>query len=325
VSVYTLRGSAALDARIDADMKCIAAAVAPLSRAGILIGGYGRGEGTPFIHPDGSQSPFNDYDLVVLVDRLNGKVRETFRRLERELSGKVGLPVDLCPYHAAHLRRCAFSLLNYEMKYGHRVLWGADDSLAALPDYPHDAIPLSEGARLLLNRGKLLLDMQRRLADPAPLSPEERIRSLKYCNKLLLAFGDCALLAAGQYDISYAVKKMRFAAIGHCPERDYIVEGYRRAIDLKNWGDFGSMDRFDAAAEVEILRKAYLAFMPWYRSQYSEGEGTRLKNTLLNLKWNRRLSVHHPRENLYDLIMELLGDGDPSATDQFYRLQRRFA
>jgi hypothetical protein len=325
MSLYTVRGSAELDARIRADMKQIAEVTAPHSLAGVLIGGYGRGEGTPFIKPNGSQEPFNDYDLVVVVDRLTGKVRETFRRLERELSGKVGLPVDLCPYHAAHLRRCAFSLLNYEMKYGHRVIWGADDILAALPAYPHDGIPLPEGTRLLLNRGKLLLDMQRRLTDPAPLSGEERIRFIKFIHKVLLAFGDCALLAAGQYDISYAVKKMRFTAIGHCPERDYIVEGYRRAIDLKNWGDFESMARLDIAAEVEILRKVYLKFMPWYRTQHHGSEGTPLKNIILNLKWNRRLSAHHPREALYDLITELLKNGAPSSIDRFYRLQQRFS
>jgi hypothetical protein len=325
VSRYTLKGSKSLDERIDADLKRIAEAVSPYSRAGILIGGYGRGEGTPFIHPDGSQSPFNDYDLVVVVDRLNRSIRGQLQMLEKQLSGETGLPVDLCPYPLSRLHTCEFSLLNYEMKYGHTVLWGADDILAPLPAYPHDAIPLPEGSRLLINRGKLLLDMLTRLASSEPLSAEERIRFRKYTVKLLLAFGDCALLAAGQYDISYAVKKMRFPAIGHCPERDYIVQGYRMAIDLKDWGDYRTPDGFDPAAECGKLRSVFVQFLPWYRSQYSGREGSVLKNTLLNLRWNRRLSAAHPRDRLYTLLMELLEGGDLRSSDRFYRLQRRFA
>ena len=80
---YTTRGSAKLDAHIDADLRRIAEAASPFSLAGVLLGGYGRGEGTPFIQPDGSQAPFNDYDLVVVVDRLDKPVREKFQALEK--------------------------------------------------------------------------------------------------------------------------------------------------------------------------------------------------------------------------------------------------
>ena len=192
MSRYTIRGSAELDTQIDEDMRYIAEAASPHSSAGVLLGAYGRGEGTPFIKPDGSQAPFNDYDLVVVVDKLNNDIRQTFRMLEKQLTGELGLPVDLYPYGLSHLRRCEFSLLNYEMKHGHKVVWGDEDVLAALPDYPHDAIPLSEGTRLLLNRGKLLLDIQQRLVNPEPLNEEERIRFIKFIYKVLLAFGDCA-------------------------------------------------------------------------------------------------------------------------------------
>ena len=97
MSKYTVRGSADLDARIGADMKRITEVASPFSLAGVLLGGYGRGEGTPFINPDGSQAPFNDYDLVVVVDELNGSVHQRFRALEKQLTGELGLPVDLYP------------------------------------------------------------------------------------------------------------------------------------------------------------------------------------------------------------------------------------
>jgi len=322
---YTTRGSTELDARIDADMERIAEVVSPHGLAGVLIGGYGRGEGTPFVSPNGSQVPFNDYDLVVVVDRLNSDVRQKFNALEKQLTNELGLPVDLCPYRKPHLHRCEFSLLNYEMKHGHKVIWGNEDILAALPNYSTDAIPLSEGTRLLLNRGKLLLDIQQRLADPEPLSEEERIRFIKFIYKVLLAFGDCALLAAGQYDISHAVKKVRFSAIGHCPDRGYVVGGYLKAIELKEWGDFHALQGFDVAEEFETVQDLFPRFFKWYRTQYSEHEGASAKNLLLNLKWSGRLDTAHPREKLYDAIIDLL-QGRPGMTaERFYKLQRRFS
>lgn len=325
MSIYTLKGSEELDAHISADLKHIAEAAAPYGSAGILLGGYGRGEGTPFIHADGSQTPFNDYDLVVVVDKLNGTVRNRFKELEQGLSKEIGLPVDLCPYHISHLRRCEFSLLNYEMKYGHKVVWGDPEILASLPDYPHDGIPLSEGLRLLLNRGKLLLDIRQRLLDHRPLKEEERIRFIKFIHKVWLAFGDCALLAAGEYDVSYSVKKMRFPAIGHCPERDVVVQGYQRAIELKDWGDYPAPEAFNVEKEFNQVLEIYLLFMPWYRGHCTGNEGSALKNIALNSKWNRCLSATHPRCKLYDAVVDLLCDRPSLPIERFYALQRRFS
>lgn len=337
MGTYTTRGSAELDKRIDADLARIAEVASPYSQTGVLLGGYGRGEGTPFIHPDGSQSPFNDYDLVVVVDRLDNNLRQAFRALERQLTAELGIAVDLYPYREDHLPKCEFSLLNYEMKHGHKVVWGNKHILENMPDYPADKIPLSEGARLLLNRGKLLLDIKVRIAQPEPLSEEERLRFLKFIYKVWLALGDCALLAEHRYDISYQVKREHIASVGDMPGRTTIVGKYMAAIELKEWGDYQELLGTDIRASYLEVRDVFREFFPWYRTHHAGPECSIIKALLLNLKWNGRPLPQHPRTYLYDALQELLKD-DPNEfrlremmfcrdlfVERFYAMRERFA
>ncbi len=310
MSKYTIKGSSALDNKIDSDLQRIAEMAAPFCLAGVLLGGYGRGEGTPFIHPNGSQSPFNDYDLIVVVDTLDHTVRQNFQSTEIQLSQELGLPVDLYPYLLSELPSREFSMLNYEMKYGHKVVWGDKDILATLPNYPHDALPLSEGSRLLMNRGKLLLDIQQRLANPKPLNDAERIRFIKFIFKVRLALGDCALLAAGQYDIAYAVKKKRITDLIEFPDRDAVIAGYLAAIALKEWGDYSALEPFDLPAELEATRALFLRFFPGYRTQAPS---------------RARTLPAWIRERLYTALPKLLQKRATLPIGLFYRLQRRFS
>jgi len=310
MSKYTLRGSTELDAQIDSDLARIAEAASPHCISGVLLGGYGRGEGTPFINPDGSQAPFNDYDLVVIIEKLNRGVRQKFRTLEKQLTAELGLPVDLYPYALPELSSREFSLLNYEMKHGHKVVWGDEDILATLPDYPPDAIPFSEGTRLLMNRGKLLLDIQHRLAHSDPLNDEERIRFIKFIFKTRLAFGDCALLATGKYDIAYAVKKERIATLGECPDHDAVVGDYQAAIHLKEWGNYSALESFDIPVEFDATRALFLRFFPWYRAQAST---------------RPRTLPAWIRERLYAALPNLLQGRPGLPICFFYKLQRRFS
>ncbi len=275
---YTLRGSPELDQRIDADLARVATALAatpeaPLFRGLVLLGGYGRGEGTPLIR-DGAQQPFNDYDLIVVSQPLTrarrAQVQTCLRQLEERLTRDLGLPVDLCLYPANHLPGAEFSLLNYELKHGHRVVWGDPACLAALPTYPHNAVPLSEGTRLLLNRGKLLLDLRRRhRRTPIPnLSPAEREQTVKFIFKAWLAFGDCALLLGRRYPILYSEKKqlLNETDLAGFADAPAIVRDYRRAIDFKEWGDARVFDAFDLETELARTFAIFRAFFFWYES-----------------------------------------------------------
>lgn len=366
---YSVKGSPAFDERIDADMRRIADAVyaskfASHWRALVLLGGYGRGEGSPMIGPDGEELPFNDYDLIVVTGSIKPAVKRELKKLEKKLSEELGLPVDLYPYLTAALPRCEFSLLNYEMKYGHRVIRGDKNILNAMPAYPHNAIPLSEGTRLLMNRGKLLLDIKCRLALSDPLTEEERRRFLKFMFKADLAFGDCALLLRGAYDLSYSVKRHRL------PETDLsglqdaraFISDYSQAVDFKERADFQALGNHNVHLRYAETARRYEEFFLWYERRrlnrkfptlekyarsfpYLGEEGAPLRNAMHNLRTfgpgGLTCGFAHPRLRLYAALPLLLTkhadreeirwllqsrqSGFEELCRAFYALQQRFS
>lgn len=356
---YTRKGSVELDREIDSHMETIVKALdnsqlAEHYLAVVLLGGYGRGEGTPFIRSSNKsrennetadeesvvQEPFNDYDLVVVVDRLNDAVRADLKHYENELTANIGLPVDLYPYLRSELSRCEFSLLNYELKYGHMVISGPENILAEMPDYRREAIPLSEGTRLLLNRGKLLLDIKRRISRGGKLDEEVRTRFIKFLFKANLAMGDCALLIEGLYDISYARKNTLVceAEMDGLDVRQAVVDGYRRAIAFKEWGDFRDLAELDVAEEFERVRSLFIKFYHWYESKRLGGECENpfdhyrllylkanecgwMKAAIYNILWLKGRffklrawqAASHPRLRMYAVMPLLIGRDSPAS------------
>ena len=369
VGKYSVKGSPAFDALIDRHMQRIADEVWTSSyskhwKALVLLGGYGRGEGTPLIAKDGTELPFNDYDLIVVTDRINPLIKGALKHLEKRLTAELGLPVDLYPYLKKNLGTCEFSLLNYELKHGHMVIRGDEKILDRMPDYPHSQIPLSEGTRLLMNRGKLLLDIKRRLATKEPLTPEERQRFIKFIFKANLAFGDCALLMRNAYDISYTVKKERIKNLdlNGLSDTRGIINAYQRAIEFKEYGDFQPLETTNVHMWLDEAVQHFQDVFLWYEQRglnrkfrdikkYAHAfprlgnEGTPLKNAVHNLKtFGIGALPHlfvHPRIRLYPAIALLLNDHtDPAEIrwllrsrqntfdglcEDFVRLQQRFS
>jgi len=331
---YSVHGSAEFDALVDAHMERIAEVVyssiySKHWKALVLIGGYGRGEGTPQVGPNGKELPFNDYSFLVVTNFIDPLLRQSLKKREASLSEELGLVVVLRPKLKRSLKRSAFTLSNYEMKLGHRVLRGDKEILSNMPDISPKQIPLSEGTRLLMNRGKRLLDIKMRMSTGKPLTHEEHHLFIKYIFKAHLAFGDCALLLRGAYDPSTAVRRERIneISLNSLPDGRGIAGAYRRAIDFKDRACFQSLETVNLHVWLDETVQRFKEVFLWHErrrlnrkfhspKKYAHGfpnlgnEGSALRNAGCNLRTFGLGALPnlftHPRIRLYAALPLLL-------------------
>ncbi|WP_295885623.1 hypothetical protein [uncultured Thiohalocapsa sp.] len=253
---WTLDGGPEVEARIEADQHEVAAAVtavvpAPHLVALVLMGGYGRGEGG-YVVTDQGPAPFNDYDYFVVVRRMSGGARAALHaalgELAETLTVRLGVEVDFALLGVERLKRAEYSLMNAEMRWGHRVVAGDQDVLRGMRDMPFHGLPPGEFTRLMLNRGALLLmDQQlllerRSLGVGGGLDAGEREVFFKYLFKAVLACGDARLAAAGCYHPSYPEKLARLQA----PRPAVYVDEHERPDPMPRHDEF-----------LELYRLAY--------------------------------------------------------------------
>ena len=211
----------------------------------------------------------------------------------------------------------------------HSIKESSANGPGAMPDYPQQAVPLSEGTRRLMNCGKLLLDIKLRLAQPEVLTREERQRFLTSMFETDLAFGDCALLLRNAYDLSYAVKRLRLPEINLSGLDDSrtFVSAYIQAIDFKERADLQPPETSNVHLRFAETLQRYEQFFLWYErrrlnrkfptlEKYAFAfpglgkEGSPLKNALLNLRTFGAAGLPHcfahPRLRLYAALPLLL-------------------
>jgi rhamnosyltransferase len=237
---YTFDGNAEAEARMAMDQSIIGAYVedaipADQFEALVLMGGYGRGEGG-YCFTGGKPAPYNDYDYFVIVRNLGHKAAQALQQQLQELAYRlsviVNVEVDLAVLRMESLPTAQFSLMNAEMKWGHRVIAGNRRVLDAMPDMPFDKLALGEFTRLMNNRGALLLMNSRKLGPDTELDSAGREVFFKYLFKAILACGDAYLAVEGAYHPSYLEKRRRLMSLKHSPGKHFI-ELYEQAIEQK--------------------------------------------------------------------------------------------
>jgi hypothetical protein len=174
----------------------------PAAQAVVLLGGFGRGEGSAVVE-GGSARALNDYDLLVISQDEGG--REPLRQLSRELAGALGMDfVDIGLWRPDVLDTLPPTIFNYDLKHGAQVLFGDAALLARIPRFTAEQLPSWEGVQLLLNRMAGLLGGFA-LQEGAP---RVVVRAPQYFRnqvvKAFLACGDALIVQEGEYTHRYA-------------------------------------------------------------------------------------------------------------------------
>lgn len=90
-----------------------------------LCGGYGRGEGAWIFNPDGSVSPYNDYDFSVITDYPLAP--KEYTDLRKELAAKIGISwIDIDFYPLKSLKKMSATIKNVDLLYASKFLYGED-------------------------------------------------------------------------------------------------------------------------------------------------------------------------------------------------------
>lgn len=282
---YTKLNCQQLDQRIDQDLSYICEKLEALPEFDdvisiILVGGYGRGEGSIWYNGD-SPLPYNDYDIILITTDTRNifkqrKFKKTLQNLSSLLEKKIGIAVDLMSIGVGKLSNAAPTLFNTEMKLGHKVLYGPPQSLFTMPLLDYSSLPEIEGLRLLMNRAMLLILLEDDLDDS--------YRRLRYIHKNHLAFGDALLILMHKNQLFYSDKSkvLQEIAGSYCPQEfSDLFSWYKHAVNFKV---YGKKEEYTPLSNIDMymkLRSLLPQFIYWYESQ-------RLKKDISSLKCLKR-------------------------------------
>lgn len=229
---YALFADGNLEDRIRRELDVICQVVKSIPdskyiKALILGGGYGKGEGGVF-DESGGQRPYNDYDLFVITSGTDKKLRRSLdlslTNIGHKLTTALNIEVDFgaCTEEKS-LADMPYHLRWMELALGHKVLFGPEDILAALPDFDEAQVPTIEIEKLLINRGAGLLLAGEKLTKGIE-TEEDRQFVYRNLRKADQALGDVTLMLLGKYNSSCIERSSRLT------NADLLLLGFPREV-----------------------------------------------------------------------------------------------
>jgi len=258
---YTISGSEEFENKIDAILDVIVKRVLERIKpeyitALILGGGYGRGEGGVLKSGD-IETLYNDLDLFVITPRLTRKIRsrvqETFHDLHKELSAEFGIDIDFSPPQPINvLPEAPFWMVWFDLKMGHKIIYGKENVLQYLPAWQESELPLMEALKLLLNRGVGLLLAEKEIQKPEPDSDFIN----RNIHKAIQAMGDAILIAEKKYSSSSIERisrlknhKSKLSEYKPTPKSssNWLLNEYQNSMNFKLYPEKRDLDTSIAA------------------------------------------------------------------------------
>lgn len=231
---FTVHCDPVIDRRIERDLGLIRrrlTAELTAVRALVLVGGFGRGEGSVLLD-SGEPRPMNDYDVVLIVEQEDTLERTALRELARALAREVDIwHVDLIPMAESRLSTLPFTMFNYDMKYGGYVFYGPPQILDVIPTMNPHEMPLEQGQVLLFNRLICMLECFSWHYLSSDIPHDQEFFLVKQCGKVVLACADALLLLNRWYHHSYQerARQLREQFAG----RPRMVQLIEEATDFK--------------------------------------------------------------------------------------------
>lgn len=270
----------------------------------MLVGSFARDEGG-FVERQGRLVPYNDLDLVAVVEGNPRRLREPLARLGHELSAEVGVDVDLWPVARSVLEQPPKTLFWLDVALGGgRMLWGPS-GLVPRGRVALREVPLEEAGRLLANRATGLALSRLTGASEDPL------RFRRHIHKSVLAAGDALLLERRLYAPNVAARAQKLAELAALdPRLELTSVAYADAAAFRLRPDLWQAPKHETAwreLRIALVRNHHLAF---------EARRLELAPTLLSVVDGERpmfqLSDAHPLSRARSTALQaLVGTSHP--------------
>jgi len=203
-----------------------------------VVGSFGRGEGS-IVEAEGRWRLVNDVDIVVVQFRgyleTKRKLMTELHAICEEIARRFDIKqIDISVTHPFRLRTAPKLVSFYEMREGHRILWGSKTSLLKIPKIKEEQLQVIDGTILFANRGSGLI-ISALYLECEKLSEREKENFNLEINKAIIAVGDSILLMNGEYNFSYAerAKRLKEISVSDVPSGEWWKERYKRAIARK--------------------------------------------------------------------------------------------
>lgn len=274
----------------------------------VLTGGFGRGEGG-VMHENGRFRPVNDFDISVIVSKDYFRMRKRFARplaeLAERLASETGLKqIDIGISHPLRFRFAPNRVESYEIRNGHRVLWGNIDLKRIMPKLPAERLPLLDGGIYFMTRGSGLLIPALYFLPEGQVKHQHRENFQIEIDKACIAMGDTLLLLHREYHFSYRerLRRVQRMDLSPVPEGETIQKWYTEAVErkLRPWfgwtGDRVMVNRWFSVRDI------FGGFFLWF-------ESNRLRHTFRNWTEYSAFVAKRIRDPLWDRLRVLVRVG----------------
>ena len=280
--LYTVYGDSEFDKKITSDIELVSRSILSVIpcddiAAIILGGGYGRGEGGVVIKGN-SMSLYNDYDMFLVTNDISKNKKKEYAKKVFEISEKlteeIGVDVDFGPLkNISELRKMPFTLMYYELKEGHKVIYGEKNILDNLPLYSKENLPTTEALNLMLNRGVGLMLAGRKL-EILKRSVDDNEFIERNIFKAIMAAGDIFLMSKKKYNYSYVKRLKSIEGFKNNPIllEDGFIDYYKMSLNykLQPENDFGLLKKRHKYT-LKVFKKFYLyAFNNFWKSDIND-------------------------------------------------------